>query len=287
MSFQTSFYSTIFGGGSSSAASSIYSMASEWSNIKSGNYGRLLKKYYSQFSNGTSAAPSTSSATSTTKTKGYDVLENVSGHVQTTDATASSASRSASRSASSMTSYEKQSLQNAGNTSSAAKNVTTALNTLMNQKSYTDAVSQTATGGDDSTDTSGSQAINDKVQAAVQNYVKSYNSLVDASKKTMASGVSANTKNLMDLTERSKDELADIGITIDDKGKLAVNADTLKTATNDTVKAVFSNGGSYGTGAATYTSLVNYYANSAASNGTYTSSGSYAASAASSYNTSV
>ncbi len=283
MSFQTSFYSTIFGGGSSSAASSIYSMASEWSNIKSGNYGRLLKKYYSQFSNGTSAAPSTSSATSTTKTKGYDVLENVSGHVQTTDTTSSSTSKSAS----SMTSYEKQSLQNAGNTSSAAKNVTTALNTLMNQKSYTDAASQTATGGDDTTDTSGSQTINDKVQAAVQNYVKSYNSLVDASKKTMASGVSANTKNLMDLTERSKDELADIGITIDDKGKLAVNADTLKTATNDTVKAVFSNGGSYGTGAATYTSLVNYYANSAASNGTYTSSGSYAASAASSYNTSV
>lgn len=283
MSFQTSFYSTIFGGGSSSAASSIYSMASEWSNIKSGNYGRLLKKYYSQFSNGTSAAPSTSSATSTTKTKGYDVLENVSGHVQTTDTTSSSSSKSAS----SMTSYEKQSLQNAGNTSSAAKNVTTALNTLMNQKSYTDAVSQTATDVDDTTDTSGSQAINDKVQAAVQNYVKSYNSLVDASKKTMASGVSANTKNLMDLTERSKDELADIGITIDDKGKLAVNADTLKTATNDTVKAVFSNGGSYGTGAATYTSLVNYYANSAASNGTYTSSGSYAASAASSYNTSV
>lgn len=283
MSFQTSFYSTIFGGGSSSAASSIYSMASEWSNIKSGNYGRLLKKYYSQFSNGTSAAPSTSSATSTTKTKGYDVLENVSGHVQTTDTTSSSTSKSAS----SMTSYEKQSLQNAGNTSSAAKNVTTALNTLMNQKSYTDAVSQTATDGDDTTYTSGSQAINDKVQAAVQNYVKSYNSLVDASKKTMASGVSANTKNLMDLTERSKDELADIGITIDDKGKLAVNADTLKTATNDTVKAVFSNGGSYGTGAATYTSLVNYYANSAASNGTYTSSGSYAASAASSYNTSV
>lgn len=283
MSFQTSFYSTIFGGGSSSAASSIYSMASEWSNIKSGNYGRLLKKYYSQFSNGTSAAPSTSSATSATKTKGYDVLENVSGHVQTTDTTSSSTSKSAS----SMTSYEKQSLQNAGNTSSAAKNVTTALNTLMNQKSYTDAVSQTATDVDDTTDTSGSQAINDKVQAAVQNYVKSYNSLVDASKKTMASGVSANTKNLMDLTERSKDELADIGITIDDKGKLAVNADTLKTATNDTVKAVFSNGGSYGTGAATYTSLVNYYANSAASNGTYTSSGSYAASAASSYNTSV
>ena len=283
MSFQTSFYSTIFGGGSSSAASSIYSMASEWSNIKSGNYGRLLKKYYSQFSNGTSAAPSTSSATSATKTKGYDVLENVSGHVQTTDTTSSSTSKSAS----SMTSYEKQSLQNAGNTSSAAKNVTTALNTLMNQKSYTDAVSQTATDGDDTTDTSGSKAINDKVQAAVQNYVKSYNSLVDASKKTMASGVSANTKNLMDLTERSKDELADIGITIDDKGKLAVNADTLKTATNDTVKAVFSNGGSYGTGAATYTSLVNYYANSAASNGTYTSSGSYAASAASSYNTSV
>lgn len=283
MSFQTSFYSTIFGGGSSGAASSIYSMASEWSNIKSGNYGRLLKKYYSQFSNGTSAAPSTSSATSTTKTKGYDVLENVSGHVQTTDTTSSSTSKSAS----SMTSYEKQSLQNAGNTSSAAKNVTTALNTLMNQKSYTDAVSQTATDGDDTTDTSGSQAINDKVQAAVQNYVKSYNSLVDASKKTMASGVSANTKNLMDLTERSKDELADIGITIDDKGKLALNADTLKTATNDTVKAVFSNGGSYGTGAATYTSLVNYYANSAASNGTYTSSGSYAASAASSYNTSV
>ena len=279
MSFQTSFYSTIFGGGSSSAASSIYSMASEWSNIKSGNYGRLLKKYYSQFSNGTSAAPSTSSATSATKTKGYDVLENVSGHVQTTDTTSSSTSKSAS----SMTSYEKQSLQNG----SAAKNVTTALNTLMNQKSYTDAVSQTATDGDDTTDTSGSQAINDKVQAAVQNYVKSYNSLVDASKKTMASGVSANTKNLMDLTERSKDELADIGITIDDKGKLAVNADTLKTATNDTVKAVFSNGGSYGTGAATYTSLVNYYANSAASNGTYTSSGSYAASAASSYNTSV
>lgn len=283
MSFQTSFYSTIFGGGSSSAASSIYSMASEWSNIKSGNYGRLLKKYYSQFSNGTSAAPSTSFAASTTKTKGYDVLENVSGHVQTTDTTSSSTSKPAS----SMTSYEKQSLQNAGNTSSAAKNVTTALNTLMNQKSYTDAASQTATDGDDTTDTSGSQAINDKVQAAVQNYVKSYNSLVDASKKTMASGVSANTKNLMDLTERSKDELADIGITIDDKGKLAVNADTLKTATNDTVKAVFSNGGSYGTGAATYTSLVNYYANSAVSNGTYTSSGSYAASAASSYNTSV
>lgn len=283
MSFQTSFYSTIFGGGSSSAASSIYSMASEWSNIKSGNYGRLLKKYYSQFSNGTSASSSNSSAASTTKTKGYDVLENVSGHVQTTDTTSSSTSKSAS----SMTSYEKQSLQNAGNTSSAAKNVTTALNTLMNQKSYTDAASQTAADGDDTTDTSGSQAINDKVQAAVQNYVKSYNSLVDASKKTMASGVSANTKNLMDLTERSKDELADIGITIDDKGKLAVNADTLKTATNDTVKAVFSNGGSYGTGAATYTSLVNYYANSAASNGTYTSSGSYAASAASSYNTSV
>lgn len=281
MSFQSNFYSTIFGGGSSANMSSLYSMASEWSNIKSGNYGRLLKQYYSQYSAGSAAssASSSSSASPTTKTGKYDVLEHVSGHTSASDQLSAA-----------KTSYEKEAVQNAANTTSAAKNVTTALNTLMNKKSYdntTATSTQNTADGADTTDTNGGEAINDKIQAAVQNYVKSYNSLIDASKSSMASGVSANAKNLMNLTVKSKDDLADIGITVDDKGKLSVNTDTLKTATNDSVKAVFANGGSYGTGAATWTSLVNYYANSAASNGTYTSSGSYAASTASSYNTSV
>ena len=282
MSFQTSFYSTIFGGSTGSSMTGLYSMASEMKSITSGNYGKLLKSYYSQYGTGSSSSASASSSVS--KTKGYDVLEHVSGHKTHTDTTAS-----ASKTETSMTSYEKQALQSTATTATDAKNANSALTTLMNKNSYesapaADAQKSTET---DTVDTNGSVAINDKVISAVKTYAKSYNNLIDSSKKSLASGVSANVQNLMDLTQRSKDDLASIGVAVGSDGKLTVDEDTLKQSTNDTVKSVFSNGGSYGTGAATWTSLVNYYASSAASNGTYTSSGSYSAAAASSYNTSV
>lgn len=261
-----SFISTLFGGGGSSSwMNGLYSSLSEYSSITSGNYYKLTKQYFNEF--GSSATKSVKS------TSGYDVLNHVSGHdVLKTDSSKDSDSTSSTKSAS-LTKYEQQSLTNNKTAATSASTLTSSLNALMNKKTY------------ETSDTNTAENVKDTVSADVQRFAKDYNSLIDASKKSTASGVATATKYLMNTTSRYENGLKGIGVSVGRDGKLTVDTEALKNADTDTVKNLFSGGNNYGSAAGTYVSLAQYYANSAVSNGTYTSSGYYASSGQSSYTT--
>ena len=264
-----SFISTLFGGSSSNWMNGLYSSLSEYNSITSGNYYKLTKQYFSEFGKSSSA-----SSSATKPVSDYDVLEQIrSKYTKSTDSADSADSTVSSTKVSSLTKYEQDALKNNQTAATSASALTSSLNALMNKKTY------------ETSDTNTADKVKDSVTADVQKFARDYNSLIDASKKSTASGVATATRYLMNTTSRYQDSLKSIGVTAGSDGRLTVDTEALKNADTDTVKDLFSGGSNYGSAAATYVSLAQYYANSAVSNGTYTSSGYYAASGSSSYST--
>lgn len=268
-----SFISSFLGGyGSNDWMSGLYSNLSEYNSIKSGNYYQLTRKYFSEFGDSSASRSSLSKASSN-----YDILEQIRNKYtdDRTDATTDSDKTSEttkSAGSSTLTKYEQQKLKANQDAATSSKALTSSLNTLMNKKTY------------ETSDTVTDDKVRENVASDLEQFAKDYNGMVDASKKSTATGVSSATKYLMNLTSNYSLRLDEIGITVGNDGKLSVNSDTVKNTDTDKVRELFSDGGSYGTGASTYSTLIGYYANSAVSNGTYTAGGSYYTSQASSYN---
>lgn len=289
--YNSGFISSLFSfgnSGTSGGMARLYSSLSEYRSISSGNYGKLLKKYFSEY-----GTPSVKSSDSSSKAAAsYDVLDEIRKKYQTsktdtdekTDGT-DKASSSDTAKKTSLSRYEQDAMKNAETMVTASGDLKSSLNTLMNKKTYgADDTDEAASDSAAQPKTQSTEEISEAVGKAAETFVKSYNAAIDASGKSTNSGVSANTRHLMDLTKRYSSSLKGIGISVSEDGKLSLDSTALKNAGTDAVKDVFTKGGSYGTGAATWASMISYYASSAVSNGTYTSSGSYLASSASSYN---
>lgn len=115
----------------------------------------------------------------------------------------------------------------------------------------------------------------DTVSSAVKGYVDNYNAMIKAGTDSSISGIARQTDRLASATSGYKSELSDIGVTINSDNTLSVDEDKLNTADKNKVKSLFT--GSYGMSAASVSSMIGYYADSASATG-YTSTGSYSTS---------
>ena len=113
----------------------------------------------------------------------------------------------------------------------------------------------------------------DKIFATAKSFVSNYNSMFDKAEFSSNSGVLANLSYIREKTASSANALKQIGITVDEKGRMKIDEDTFKNSDMSQVQDFFKN---YGSSIATNASLVDYYLTTQANatNG-YTSDGTY------------
>lgn len=124
----------------------------------------------------------------------------------------------------------------------------------------------------------------DKIYAALSDFTKAYNDLVDSGQKSETTGILTQVSSMVTGTNSIKSMLGQVGITIDSKNHLNIDEKFFKEkADMTTAKSLFNGTGSYAYNVATKASMVNSYSSSNLSKLTgskfYNSAGSYSLSA--------
>lgn len=113
----------------------------------------------------------------------------------------------------------------------------------------------------------------EKIFAAAKSFVNNYNSMFDTAESSSNSGVLANLSSIREKTAKNADVLKQFGISVDAKGKMAIDEDTFKKSDMSKVQEFFKD---YGSSVATNASLVDYYMNTQANAASgYTAAGAY------------
>ena len=104
----------------------------------------------------------------------------------------------------------------------------------------------------------------DKAFEAAQSFVDSYNQLYSATRGSGNSTVSGKSEFIANMTTAYSGKLSKVGISIGSDGKLSVDKDTFKSASEDELDAVFGKKNSYASFMSTQASAVSAFAKSAA-----------------------
>ncbi len=112
-----------------------------------------------------------------------------------------------------------------------------------------------------------------KIFSTAKSFVNNYNSMLKTAESSSNSGVVANLSYIRQKTAQNADTLKHFGISVDAKGRMAINEDTFKKSDMSEVQKFFKD---YGSSIASNASLVDYYMTTQAnaSNG-YTAAGGY------------
>lgn len=213
---------SIFGGTSASSFS-----LSDYALIKNGSYGKLMKAYYSQGSEGSA--------------KNGAVNKLVSG--------------SSTDKASTVTSLKSSSDKLAG---AAADLVATGKNSLFNEKDIT-------TKDENGAETTAKGYDRDAIYKKVSEFVDAYNSVLTAAGKSDNSRVLNTGANMVTMTAANEDMLAKVGIKIGEDNRLSVDEKAFKEADMSSVKTMFNGVTSYAYNVQTKASFINMYAKEDAS----------------------
>jgi hypothetical protein len=84
-----------------------------------------------------------------------------------------------------------------------------------------------------------------KAVEKIQDFVTDYNNTITAAKASTDSRTNSRTSAMVSNTKEYESKLSDIGITLKDDNTLSVDADKLKKASMDDLKAVFNGTGSF------------------------------------------
>ncbi len=244
--------STLFSGFNrdNSLTSGLYGSLSELNSIRSGNYKRLLTKYYGDMS-----ADTKTSSKVERKTDTFDwrkLKEQTSSSSKTTTAKQSTATSAASTSELADVKKSAETLKNS------------ASNLLKRGKGSV--FSKKEDGTYDA----------DKIYEAVDQFVKDYNGLIDGMSKADSKLIARNANSMINSTKANSRVLSKFGITIGEDNKLSIDKDKFKASDMASVSSLFSGSGSFGYQVSTSASVINYNAQSEASKAnTYTGTGSY------------
>lgn len=223
--------------GNTSASSGLGSMLSDYSSIRNGSYGKLLKAYYNNVDN--SAVKST--------------YNNAVKNSNTSTAADSSA-----------TIKELQSTTDEL-TSSAKDLYTTGSKSVFNKKSVTDENGNTT-----------QQYDTDAIYKSVKSFVDDYNSVIEAADKSADSKVQNSVIGMINYTKMESNMLGKLGITIGSDYQMSIDENTFKKADMSVAKSLFNGTGSYAYTIASKSAMTNSYADmEAARANTYNKYGSY------------
>lgn len=113
----------------------------------------------------------------------------------------------------------------------------------------------------------------DKIFATVKSFVNNYNKLFDTAESSSNSGVVANLAYMREKTAHNEDALKQLGISVDQKGRMTIDEDTFKKSDMSEVQEFFKD---YGSSIGTNASLVEYYMKTQANAASgYTLTGEY------------
>ena len=231
----------------SSLNSGIYSSLSEYNNIRSGNYYKLTKKYYSgDLENGEVSNKRVNRTEYDYKNGDYKV------NLLNKEDNKTSSSTSTSKS-------EAEDIANVQKVSKNLKSVAEDLYTkgkdsLFKEEGYD----------------------KNEVYEAVSNFVKGYNDLLAKAGKTDSTTIANSVESMTNITSANSKALAEIGIKVSDDNKLTIDPVAFKNANTDNVKTLFNGNGSYGYQVSVSATMIDFAAqNEALKANTYTGYGTY------------
>ncbi len=234
-------YSFLFNNNNSSSGNGIYSLLSEYNNIKSGTYYKVVKAYY---------------AKQTAATKGTKDTES---------------SKKAAKA------VQSENAKKLNKTQSDAKSLTESAEALMSRGS--DSVFKEVditTKNDDGTETTTKGYDTDAIYKAVKKFADNYNNLVDSGSKSVSGKVQNQVSNMVSGTQAYEKMLNKIGISIGSDDKLSIDEKAFKAADMTTVKTMFNGNSSFAGSVSSRASMINYTAQSEANKSSlYTNRGSY------------
>ena len=116
----------------------------------------------------------------------------------------------------------------------------------------------------------------DKLYDKAKSFVNDYNDLIDSAKSSNISGLKTNVNSIVSRTAAEKENLKNIGITVNSDDTLSIDKDKFNAADKDGVKKLLGQTGGYASMVGVNANGAEYYAQAAASSGSlYGSSGSY------------
>ncbi|MBO5302562.1 MAG: hypothetical protein J6A92_00770 [Lachnospiraceae bacterium] len=232
----------------------------DYASIRNGSYGKLLSAYYDL--NKTEESSKTNKTEDSTKDKNSSSATGTSASTST-----STSSVAADKLAAIESSAEKAK-------EAADKLLTQGSGSIFNQTAVKDSEGNVAT------DASGNAITDydrDKITSAVKDFVGKYNDMMTNASSASVSSIKSTASALKYQTLMYKEELASVGITINDKDNtLSIDEEAFKTSNMSSVKKLFNGTNSFAYKVSEQASDIDKYAAHEASRAnTYTSSGKY------------
>ena len=226
----------------------IYNSLSEYNNIRSGNYYKLTKKYYSgDIDNGEVSSKRVNRTEYDYKNGDYKV-----NLLEKEEKKASSAS----------TSTSKTEAEAIANIQKSSKNMKAAAEDLY-------------TNGKDSLFKEDEYDKN-AVYEAASSFVKGYNDMITAAWKTDSKTIANAVDSMTNITKANEKALAEVGIKVGEDNKLTIDPVAFKNANTDNVKTLFNGNGSYGYQVGVSSTMIDFAAqNEALKANTYTGYGTF------------
>ncbi len=238
-------YSFLFSGAnrtSNQGFDNMSSFLSDYKSIKNGSYGKLMRSYYNLDKTEKPSKDDTKNDVQKPNTNSTSISTDTSKTLVAIEKDAESLKTSADK------------LWVGGKTS------------LFTEKELT-------TKAEDGTETTTRGYDHDAIGTAVQNFAKSYNDLMASAKKSTNSSIAQAASSLQYGVQTNSKLLAKVGVTIDQKGALSVDADKLKNADISTLKTLFQGENSLAYRASAQASMIDYHAQRESERAnTYTSS---------------
>ena len=186
-------YSSTLFSGMNSSGSSFSGLLGEYNQIKNGTYGKLLKAYYKKYNaDGSTKSDTTDKITNKVKTSS-DMVDTAK-ELETVKDSATA-------------------LQDAAMKLSAVK---TGSSSLYEKKTIVDT-------NEDGTTSSRTDYDYGTLVKSVQSFVDAYNETLESMGSIEAASVQQKTQWMTQVTTQNKDALADVGISVDKDGRLALD----------------------------------------------------------------
>lgn len=203
--------STLFSGMATNSTSSFSGLLGEYNQIRNGTYGRLLKAYYKKYNaDGTEKSSTTNTTKNTNKGKTSSDTVDTAKELNAVADTAASLQTVAMKLAS----------------------VKEGASSLYAKKTIVDT-------NEDGTTSTRTDYDYDTLVNSVKSFVSAYNETLDSVKSVEASSVQQKTEWLTQVTSQYKDELAGVGITVDEDGRLALDEKAFRDMEMTEIQDVF------------------------------------------------
>lgn len=239
-----SFLFSSLGSGAAGVAGSNF--LSDYASIKNGSYMKLMKAYYGESSN--------------------DSVKNVAN-------SKTNSMNNRSKSANKLTDKESKEYAKVQTTSDALKESADAL-LATGSKSLFNKVDITTKNEDGSETTEKGYDV-ERIYKAVNEFVKNYNSVINAVEATDSNTVLRRAATMVNETVSNMKSLLSMGITINADNTLSLDKNEFMKADMSKVKTLFNGSGSYAYSVSAQASMINFAADRELDKGTYTFSGSY------------